>query len=81
MKIQILGKGCINCQKLEENAKKAVEELGIDAEFEKISNIDRIIEMGVLRTPGFAIDGEVKSSGKVLSKNEIIELIKKEIRK
>ncbi len=78
MKIQILGKGCINCQKLEENAKMAIAELGIQAEIEKITNIDQIIEMGVMRTPGLAIDGNVKSSGKVLSKNEIVEIIKKE---
>lgn len=78
MKIQILGRGCINCQKLEENAKMAITELGIQAEIEKITNIDTIIEMGVMRTPGLAIDGVVRSSGKVLSKNEIVEIIKKE---
>lgn len=79
MKIQILGRGCINCQKLEENAKSALAELGINAEIEKITDIDKIVEMGVLKTPGFAVDGIVKSSGKVLSKNEIIEILKNEI--
>lgn len=78
MKIQILGKGCINCQKLEENAKMAIAELGLQAEIAKITDFDKIIEMGVMRTPALAIDDIVKSSGKVLSKNEIIEILKKE---
>lgn len=78
MKIQILGPGCINCRKLEENAKMAINELKIDAQIEKIENIDKIIEMGVMMTPGLAIDGVVKSSGKVLSKNQIIEILKSE---
>lgn len=75
MTIQILGSGCPNCQKLEENARTAVETLGIDAAFEKISDSDRIMEMGVLRTPGFAIDGEVQRSGAVLTTDEIVEII------
>ena len=80
MKIQILGKGCINCKKLEENTKMALEQLGIEAEIEKITDIDKIIEMGVMMTPAMAIDGVVKSSGKVLSKNQIIEILKEEIK-
>lgn len=75
MTIQILGSGCPNCRKLEENARQAVGKLGIDAEFEKISDSDTIMEMGVLRTPGFAIDGEVQRSGTVLSPDEIGEII------
>ncbi|MCR4420920.1 MAG: thioredoxin family protein [Exilispira sp.] len=81
MKIQILGSGCINCKKLEENAKMAAQELGVEFEIEKITDINKIIEMGVMMTPGLAIDGEVKSSGKVLSKNQIKEIIEKELKK
>jgi len=75
MTIQILGSGCPNCRKLEENARLAVERLGIDAVFEKVTDSDRIMEMGVLRTPGFAIDGEVQRSGAVLTPEEIGEII------
>ncbi|NMC67074.1 MAG: thioredoxin family protein [Spirochaetales bacterium] len=81
MKIQILGSGCINCKKLEENAKMAAQELGVEFEIEKITDINKIIEMGVMMTPALAIDGEVKSSGKVLSKNQIKEIIEKELKK
>lgn len=75
MTIQILGSGCPNCRKLEENARLAAETLGIDAEFEKVTDSDQILEMGVMRTPGFAIDGEVQRSGKVLTPEEISEII------
>ncbi len=76
MKIQILGSGCPNCKKLEANAREAVSALGINAEIEKVTDIDQIMSFGVMMTPALAIDGVVKSSGKVLSKEQIIELLK-----
>ena len=76
MTIQILGSGCPNCQNLEKNAREAAQKLGIQATFEKITDMDRIIEMGVLRTPGLAIDGTVKKSGKVFTPEEIAETLK-----
>ena len=76
MTIQILGSGCPNCQNLEKNAREAAQKLGIQATFEKITDMDRIIEMGVLRTPGLAIDGTVKKSGKVFTPDEIAETLK-----
>ena len=76
MTIQILGSGCPNCKQLEANAREAVEHLGIQATVEKITNMDAILEMGVLRTPGFAIDGQVQKSGKVFSPAEIEESLK-----
>lgn len=76
MVIQILGSGCPNCKKLEQNALEAVETLGLTAEFQKVTDSDEILEMGVMRTPGFAIDGEVKKSGRVLSPEEIVETLK-----
>ncbi|MFP4153810.1 MAG: thioredoxin family protein [Alkalispirochaeta sp.] len=75
MKIQILGSGCPNCRKLEENARAAAKTLGIDAEFEKVTDSDEILEMGVMRTPGLAIDGEVRQQGKVLTPVEIVQII------
>lgn len=76
MKIQILGSGCPNCKKLEANAREAIAALGINAEIEKITDIDQIMNFGVMMTPALAIDGVVKSSGKVLSKEQIMELLK-----
>ncbi len=75
MKIQILGGGCPKCQKLAENARAAVSETGLDAEIEKVTDTDRIMDMGVMITPALAVDGVVKSTGKVLDKNEIARLI------
>ncbi|MDC7245101.1 MAG: thioredoxin family protein [Sphaerochaetaceae bacterium] len=76
MTIQILGTGCPKCKALEANAKKAVEEHKIDAVIEKITDIDEIMEMGVMMTPALAVDGEVKSAGKVLNKDQIAAYIK-----
>jgi small redox-active disulfide protein 2 len=76
MKIQILGGGCSNCQKLEANARAALENLGISAEIEKITDFDTIADMGVLITPALAIDNDVKATGKVLSPEQIADIIK-----
>lgn len=76
MTIQILGPGCPNCQNLEKNAREAVGRLGIEADIEKVTDVDQIVEMGVMRTPGFAIDGEVQNFGKVFSSEEIEESLK-----
>jgi small redox-active disulfide protein 2 len=63
MKVQILGTGCAKCRALTANAEKAIAELGIDAEIEKVENIADIARMGVLMTPALAIDGQIKSVG------------------
>jgi len=76
MKIQILGSGCPKCKGLFENVKKAVKETGADCQIEKIEDIDAIIEAGVMLTPALLIDGNIKSSGKLLSVEEIKSLIK-----
>ena len=76
MKIQVLGMGCAKCKLLEQHAREAASELALDAEIEKISDSDAIMDMGVMMTPALAIDGVVKSVGKVLTKDQIIEYIK-----
>lgn len=73
MKIQILGTGCPKCHQLAENAELAIEELGIDAEIEKITDINEIMEFGVMMTPALAVDGKVKLVGKVANVAEIKE--------
>ncbi len=76
MKIQILGTGCAKCEKLYGNAKLAVQELGISCEIVKVSQISEIIKFGVMITPALAVEGKVKSCGKVLSPDEIKALLK-----
>ncbi|MFW6038834.1 MAG: thioredoxin family protein [Candidatus Saliniplasma sp.] len=76
MKIEILGPGCFNCQRLEKNARKAVKELGIDAEIEKVEDVQEMSSRGVMMTPALAIDGETKSAGKVLNPEQIKKLLK-----
>ena len=71
MKIEILGMGCSKCKMLYESVKRAVEEKAVQAEVIKIEDIDKITEYGVMATPALVIDGEVKSSGKTLSSEEI----------
>ena len=78
MKIQILGSGCPKCQQLEANARAAAERLGLVAEFEKITDPGRILEMGVMITPALAIDDAVKGSGSVLSIDEVSALLRVE---
>ncbi len=79
MKVQILGTGCFKCKKLIENTEKAVrelrEELDEEITIEKIEDLTEIAGMGVMSTPGFAIDEQIVESGRVLSKNRIVELI------
>ncbi len=77
MKIEILGMGCPKCKQLTANAETAVKELNIPAEIGKITDIGKITEYGVMMTPAIAIDGTVVSSGKLLSKDEIKNLISK----
>ncbi|HPE88833.1 MAG TPA: thioredoxin family protein [Spirochaetia bacterium] len=76
MKVQILGSGCPKCKLLEQHAREAVAELGVDAEIVKVTDTDDIMEMGVMMTPALAIDGEVKSVGKVLTKDQVAAYLK-----
>jgi small redox-active disulfide protein 2 len=66
-KIQILGTGCPKCKQLAQCAEQAAKELGIAYELEKVTQINDIMKFGVMVTPALAIDGQVKSVGKVLS--------------
>jgi small redox-active disulfide protein 2 len=69
--IQILGTGCPKCKKLAENAETAAKDAGIEYELEKVTQINDIMNMGVMVTPALAIDGEVKIAGKVASPDDI----------
>jgi small redox-active disulfide protein 2 len=71
MVIKILGTGCTKCKNLEENARKAVEELGIAATVEKVTEIKDIMKYGVMKTPALVVDEKVKAMGRVLTPDEI----------
>lgn len=75
MKIQILGTGCPRCKALASNAEKAVKELGLNAEIEKVTGIQDILKFEILMTPGLVIDGKVKTAGRVPSTDEIKQLL------
>ena len=77
MKIQILGTGCPKCKKLAETAEAAAQELGLDYEIEKVTEITEIMKFGVMVTPCLAVDGEVKVAGRVPTLDETKGMLKR----
>jgi small redox-active disulfide protein 2 len=73
--IQILGSGCSKCQVLADNAEAAAKSLGLEYTLEKVTDISRIAEFGIMLTPGLAVNGEVKAFGRVLSPEKIRPLL------
>ncbi len=71
MDIKILGSGCPNCKKLEERTRQAVKELEVEATIEKVTDYKDIVSFGVMSTPALVVDGKVKLSGRVPTKEEI----------
>ncbi|NMC56741.1 MAG: thioredoxin family protein [Eubacteriaceae bacterium] len=80
MVIKVLGSGCKNCIMLEKNTVEAVNEMKIDAVVEKVNDLNKIMEYGIMTTPAIVIDEKVVSYGKVLKPKDIIKLIEKEIK-
>ena len=74
-KIQVLGTGCPKCKTLFANAQAAIAAAGLEAQLEKVEKITDIMAFGVMLTPALAVDGKVKSSGKVLSPDDIRKLL------
>ena len=74
--VKVLGSGCANCTLLEENTRKALESLGMDTSIEHVTDFVAIAGFGVMTTRALVIDGQVLSSGKVLSKDEIAAHLK-----
>jgi small redox-active disulfide protein 2 len=77
MEIKVLGTGCAKCKTVERTAHEAVNEIGVQANIEKVEDMLKIMQYGVIRTPALVINEKVVLSGKVPSKKEIIELITK----
>ena len=71
MLIKILGSGCAKCNRLEQLTREAVGELGIDASFEHVKEMDKILAYPVMTTPALVIDEVVRASGRIPSKDEI----------
>ena len=77
MKIEVLGTGCAKCSELENVVKQAIAKIGGFHSIEKVEDIMKIMEYQVVSTPGLVIDGKVVSTGKVLSVDEVLALMKK----
>jgi small redox-active disulfide protein 2 len=75
MIIKILGPGCNNCANLERVTRQAVTDLGIDAQFEKVTDYSAIIGYGVMSTPGLVVDEKVVLSGRVPTAAKVRELL------
>jgi small redox-active disulfide protein 2 len=71
MKIQVLGTGCAKCKQLTASAEKAVAELGLGVAVEKVEEIREIMKFKVMSTPALVVDGQVRSTGKVLSSEDV----------
>jgi small redox-active disulfide protein 2 len=75
MTIQILGTGCMKCKTLTSKAEQAIQELGLHAVVEKVTDIIDIMKFQILMTPGLVIDGQVKAAGRVPSTEEIKQML------
>lgn len=78
MIIKILGSGCANCRRLEELARQAVEELGLDAEIVKVTDFADIAGYGILSTPGLVVEEQVRLAGRVPSLEQVKALLTRE---
>ncbi|HNX36992.1 MAG TPA: thioredoxin family protein [Candidatus Cloacimonadota bacterium] len=77
MLIKVLGSGCSKCKKLEENVHKAIKESGLDARIEKVTDLQSIMNYGVMSTPALVVDETVVSMGRILSPADILKTIGK----
>lgn len=75
MKISVLGTGCPKCAKLAKLAEDVAEELKLDYQLEKITDISKIVAYGILATPGLVINDEVRLTGRVPSRTEMKDLL------
>ena len=75
MDIKILGTGCVNCTNLETNTRKALDDLGLTVEIDKVTDPAEIVSWGVMSTPALVIDDEVVLSGRVPNADQIKQLL------
>ncbi len=79
LNIKVVGPGCSNCQKLEDLCRGAVKELAIEANIEKVTDINKYADLGIMMTPGLIINGKVKLSGKLPTKATLVHWIMNEL--
>ncbi|MBN2393368.1 MAG: TM0996/MTH895 family glutaredoxin-like protein [Anaerolineae bacterium] len=79
MEIKVLGKGCPKCKRLEELAREAAAEVGVEATFAKVKEMDEIMAYGVAITPALVIDEDLKCSGRIPQKSEIAAWIQEAV--
>jgi len=77
--IKVVGPGCANCQKLEDLCKSIVKEFAVDVNIEKVTDIKKFADLGILMTPGLIINGKVKLSGKLPTKATLVHWIMNEL--
>jgi len=75
VEIRILGMGCPNCERLQRNVFNAAAELGIDADIQKVDDMQKILDYGVMTTPALVVDGTVLVKGRVPTKEELMKLL------
>jgi len=75
MNIKVLGTGCAKCKKLEQLTREAIAEAGIEASIEKVEDIYKIMQYGVMQTPGLVIDEKVVLTGRLPKRTELKELL------
>ncbi|MDP2873377.1 MAG: thioredoxin family protein [Bacillota bacterium] len=74
-KVEVLGPGCVKCQRLAANVKQAAEESGIDVDMVKVEDMMDILAKGCQRTPGIIVDGDLKLQGRIATVDEIKQWI------
>ena len=79
MEIKILGSGCAKCKKLEELAREAIDELGVQASVVHVTDMNAIMAYPILSTPGLVINGQLKTSGRLPRKEEIVAWLKEAV--
>jgi small redox-active disulfide protein 2 len=77
MLIQVLGTGCAKCTQLAKHAEEAAKRIGIDFALEKVTDINKIVTLGVMITPALVVDGKLKCSGSVPSVEQLEKILKK----
>jgi small redox-active disulfide protein 2 len=77
MKIEVFGVGCGKCVSLEKSVREAVKQMNVQTEVVKVTDIDAMVEKGIMSTPALAIDGKVVAAGKTLTVQDVVALIQK----
>lgn len=78
MKIEVFGPGCYRCQEVEKVVRNALLELNISADVEKVKDMAKIVDAGIMRTPGLRVNGKIKSFGRIPSIEEVRKWIEEE---